>query len=145
MRLTLTLAATLLAATAAPTIAATTIEAAIMQMENDWAVAGVKKDYAAIERIMAKDWVGQDESNDKHTRAGFITVLKAGDLVITSEKMGPMTVKVVGDVAVVQGSEDEVSSWKGTDTSGKYNYTDVFAKRDGKWQAVASQSSKVKA
>jgi hypothetical protein len=40
--------------------------------------------------------------------------------------------------------DDEKSTAKGKDTSGTYTWMDVFEKRDGKWQAVASQITKVK-
>ena len=35
------------------------------------------------------------------------------------------------------------SSVKGKDVIDKYLWTDVFVKRDGRWQAVAPQSTKV--
>jgi hypothetical protein len=55
-----------------------------------------------------------------------------------------MDVKVIGTVAIVQGSDTEKSSSKGKDTSGKWVWMDVFVKRDGKWQAMRSQSAMVK-
>ena len=54
-----------------------------------------------------------------------------------------MDVKVLGNVAVVQGSDTDKSSYGGKDTSGKYVWTDVYVKRGGKWQAVRSHISKV--
>jgi hypothetical protein len=48
----------------------------------------------------------------------------------------------MGDMAVVQGADDEKSTEKGKDTSGSYTWTDVFAKRGGKWVAIASQVTK---
>jgi hypothetical protein len=33
--------------------------------------------------------------------------------------------------------------YKGKDSSGKYVWTDVFVSRNGRWQAVASESTKV--
>jgi len=45
---------------------------------------------------------------------------------------------------VVQGSDTEKSSMNGKDTSGKWVWMDVFAKRDGKWVAVRSESTKLK-
>ena len=33
--------------------------------------------------------------------------------------------------------------YKGQDISGKYRFTDTWVKRNGKWQAVASQYTKV--
>jgi hypothetical protein len=61
-----------------------------------------------------------------------------------SFEIGPMDVKVLGNVAVVQGSDTEKSSYKGKDTSGKWIWMDVFVKRDGKWVAVRSQDGMVK-
>ena len=45
--------------------------------------------------------------------------------------------------AVVTGSDTEKSMDKGKDTSGKYIWTDVFVKQNGKWRAVSSQNTKV--
>jgi hypothetical protein len=53
-------------------------------------------------------------------------------------------VKVLGNVAVVQGGDTEKSTIGGKDTSGQWVWMDVFEKRDGKWLAVRSQSAKVK-
>ena len=53
-----------------------------------------------------------------------------------------MKVKVFGNTAVVMGSDTEKSTYKGKDSSGKYVWMDVFVNRGGKWQAVASESTK---
>jgi hypothetical protein len=54
-----------------------------------------------------------------------------------------MDVKVLGNVAIVQGSDTEKSTMNGKDTSGKWVWMDVFVKRDGKWVAVRSQAARV--
>jgi hypothetical protein len=61
-----------------------------------------------------------------------------------SVEFGPMDVKVLGNVAVVQGGDTEKSVTNRKDTSGKWGWMDVFVKRDGKWVAVRSQSTMVK-
>jgi hypothetical protein len=48
-----------------------------------------------------------------------------------------MAVRVFGNTAVVTGSDTEKSMENGKDTSGKYVWTDVFVKQNGKWRAVA--------
>ena len=53
-----------------------------------------------------------------------------------------MKVRVFGTTAIVTGSDTEKSTYKGKDSSGKYVWTDVFVERNGRWQAVASQSTK---
>ena len=55
-----------------------------------------------------------------------------------------MDVMVMGTVAVVQGSDTEKSSMKGKDTGGKWAWMDVIVMRNGRWQAVRSQTAMVK-
>jgi ketosteroid isomerase-like protein len=50
---------------------------------------------------------------------------------------------VLGDTAVVHGLSTAKSSMAGRDTSGQQRYTDVFVKRDGRWQCVTGYSTKV--
>ncbi len=116
------------------------VEEALMQTERDWTEASLKKDAAALDKILADDWVGQGPPGTV-TKAEALADLKSGDNKLESITLGDMKVRVLGDTAVVTGSDDEKSSYKGKDTSGHYTWTDVFAKRNGRWQAVASQGT----
>jgi hypothetical protein len=68
---------------------------------------------------------------------------KSGKTKTETIEIGSMEVKVLGNVAVVQGTDTEKSTFDGKDSSGKYAWMDVFAKRDGKWVAVRSQTAHV--
>jgi ketosteroid isomerase-like protein len=118
------------------------IEQALMQMERDWTEAALKKDVAALDKILADDWVGQGPTGVS-TKAQSLADLKSADYKLESQTLGDMKVRVFGDTAVVTGSDDEKSSYKGTDTSGHYTWTDVFVKRQGRWQAAASQGTRI--
>lgn len=48
-------------------------------------------------------------------------------------------VRIFGDTAVVMGSDDESSAAMGKSTTGHYTWTDVWVRRNGRWQAMASQ------
>jgi ketosteroid isomerase-like protein len=117
-------------------------EQALMQMERDWTEAALKKDAATLDKILADDWVGQGPTGVA-TKAQTLAELKAGDYKLESQTLGDMKVRVFGDTAVVAGSDDEKSSYKGKDTSGHYTWTDVFVKRHGRWQAAASQGTRI--
>jgi hypothetical protein len=43
---------------------------------------------------------------------------------------------------VTYGTTDK-GSYKGKDISGNYRWTDVFVKRNGRWQIVAGQGTRV--
>ncbi|HYJ83296.1 MAG TPA: nuclear transport factor 2 family protein [Allosphingosinicella sp.] len=55
-----------------------------------------------------------------------------------------LKVRVMGDTAVVQGVDEEITSVDGKDTSGKWAFTDIFARRDGRWVAVAGHTSEIR-
>jgi len=119
------------------------VQQTLMQMERDWAEAGVKNDAAAVGKFIAEDWVGIDFEGKTITKAEVMADMKSGASATQSEELGPLKVRVFGNTAVVTGSDTEKSTYKGKDSSGKYVWTDVWAMRDGRWQAVASQSVKV--
>ena len=115
------------------------VEQTVMQMERDWAQALVRADVATMDRILADDWFGQGPPGGSSNKAGALAALKSGAPKYDSVTVGEMKVRVFGDVAVVTGTQDEKSSYKAKDSSGHYVWTDVFVKRQGKWQAVVSQ------
>src|SRR5689334_12320683 len=114
-----------------------------MQIERDWTDAGLKKDVAAMDKIVADDWIGLDFQGKTVTKAQMLAELKSGTSSSSSIDLGEMKVRVFGDTAVVTGSDTEKSTYKGKDSSGKYVWTDIFVKRNGRWQPVASQSTKL--
>jgi ketosteroid isomerase-like protein len=137
-----------LADTPAPTAAATAkappVSQAIKQLEQDWTDALKAGDVDKIGQIVADDWIGLEYDGSKETKQSLLAGVKSGKDKAESVDMGPMDVKVLGSVAVVQGSDTEKSMTNGKDSSGKYVWMDVFVKRNGNWVAVRSESSIVK-
>ncbi len=124
------------------------VEQTLTQMEKDWSQVGLNKanmdkDVQTIGRIVADDWAGIDFQGNASTKAQSIANLKAGVGTLQSLELGPVKVRVFGDTAIVTGSDTEKSTYKGKDSSGKYVWTDVFVNRNGRWQAVTSESTKV--
>jgi len=121
----------------------TSVQQTLMQMERDWGQAAAKNDTAGLDKFVADDWVGIDFEGKSITKAEALADMKSGVSTTQSYEMGPMKVRVLGNTAVVTGSDTEKSTYKGKDSSGRYVWTDVWVMRDGRWQAVASQSVKV--
>jgi hypothetical protein len=119
----------------------------LIQMERDWSQADVKKDAAALNRILAEDWTGIDFQGTVLTKP---EVLRQVDLhsdatATESSELGEMKIRIFGNTALVSGTEIERSEYKGKDSSGKYIWTDIFVRRNGRWQAISSQSTKIAA
>jgi ketosteroid isomerase-like protein len=119
------------------------VERILLQMERDGNEATVKKDVATLSELLADDRIGQSPDG-LQTKAQAMTDLKSPDQKFDFIKLGDdMKVRVFGDTAVVTGSLEEKSSYKGKDTSGHLLWIDVFVKRQGRWQDVASQATPI--
>jgi len=112
-------------------------EREVLQMEKDWADARAKTDKAAFERLIANDYVGiapQDQVTDK---VRLIKGYKAPNLeAIESVEV---KVRIYGSTAVVTGWN--IRKWRVLDRekSPQERFTNVWVKRNGKWQIVSSQ------
>jgi ketosteroid isomerase-like protein len=107
--------------------------------------AMIQRDTATLSKLVADDWTIQSESGTMGTKAGFIDDVRSGALVVTSFKLHDVHVRVLGNVAFVQGFDDEVSSYKGKNSNGTYNWMDVWENRGGQWVSVATQLTRVSA
>jgi ketosteroid isomerase-like protein len=116
----------------------------IKQLERDWTDAMKAGDVDKAGQIVADDWTGLGYDGSKDTKRSYLADMQSGKDKVESVEFGPMDVKVLGNVAVVQGSDTEKSTSHGKDTSGKWVWMDVFVKRDGKWVVVRSESAMVK-
>jgi ketosteroid isomerase-like protein len=117
-------------------------ERALMQIERDWAVASAAGDAAGIDRLTAAEYVGNTDGQII-PKQQMLADMKRGVSKVSSAEAGEMKVFVAGDTASVHGLWIEKSSRDGKDTSGTYRYTDIFIKRDGRWQAAATFSTKL--
>ena len=115
----------------------------IKQYEQDWAQAVVKEGAASVDQYEADDIITTDPTGRVTGKADDRTDLSSGDYKIESEELSDVTVHVYGDVAIATATNTMKGTYKGQDLSGKYRFTDTWVKRNGRWQVVASQYTKV--
>jgi ketosteroid isomerase-like protein len=114
---------------------------ALIDLENHWVDALVKSDIAALDAIFADTYVDTDEHSHRGNKEDVLSILKSGDLKLTSVTLSEMRVNVYGDAAVVIGTAMQEGSFLGGPIATKIIFTDTFAKQNGKWRAVASHRS----
>jgi uncharacterized protein (TIGR02246 family) len=119
------------------------VEKTLMQMERDWGQAQIKKDYRAVEAMLADDWEGIDYDGSVVSKKDYMAHMRSEQSTLQSEDITSMKVRVLGNVAIVTGRDTEHSTDRGKNTTGTYAWTDVFALRNGRWQVIASHSTKV--
>ena len=100
---------------------------------------------AWFEKNFASDFTGISSGSAKiMNKAESIADMKADKTVIESSVLSELDVRIDGNSAVVTGVEHV----KGRDGEGKafdrkVRYTDTWIKRDGRWQAWASQGTRI--
>lgn len=119
------------------------VEDQIKKLEEEWANGAMKGDTSVIERFEADDIVSTDPSGKVTDKQQDVQALKSGELKFESMNLSDMKVHVYGNTAVATGTNTIKGSYKGQDISGAYRFTDTWVKRNGKWQVVASQGTKI--
>jgi ketosteroid isomerase-like protein len=112
-------------------------EAALIELENNWAAALSRKDADAVACMVADEFEDADVDGSLHTRRQMLEHIprrKPG-----RNQLSEMRAHVEGNSAFVRGLNTVV------EPSGKavahVRFTDVFTFRDGRWQALAGHET----
>ncbi len=120
-----------------------TAEQELLNLMQDWMNAEVKADMVFLDRFITEDCVITDPAGAVWTKAQFLAGLKSGEGVVISFALDNMKARVYGDAAVVNGRMTAKQTFKGQDISGRYQCTDMFIKKAGRWQCVAIHLSRI--
>jgi uncharacterized protein (TIGR02246 family) len=121
-----------------------TDEQEILRLFEDGDRALISADVAELSRIFADDYVQYDESGKRSTKQDVIANLISGKIRYVSMSSTSRSIRVLrDDVAIVHGSEDDEVEQGGKRFNVRYVYLDVVMKRDGRWQIVASQLTRL--
>jgi ketosteroid isomerase-like protein len=116
---------------------------AFQTLEQEWADAVKRRDVEAIDRLQADEYVFTDPAGQVWTKTRELDTIKAGDLQIASFELSEVKVRLYDNTAVVTLRIVWHGKFRDTDISGPQRMTDVFVKRDGRWQCVASQATRI--
>jgi len=117
------------------------VVAEITKLENQWVQAIVNKDLDTLNVILADDFNGTGANGATFPKATALDEIKSGAYDVESMTLDEVSVNVYGDTAVSFTSQQEKSKYSGRDSSGHYHFTNVWVKRNGRWQAVATHGS----
>jgi len=115
----------------------------VRALETARGEALLKADTTAIARMTSDDFIEISRLGQIRTKADNLRELGSGALKLTSVKYDSLSVRIYGDVAVLQGVADNTGTFRGFPFAGKLRYTRIFVKRDGRWQAVAMQHTMI--
>ena len=113
-------------------------EQELLEIERQYEKAEALRDAAFFERIEADDITLIANDGTLLTKAQAIAEMKTWESV--SEGFSDdIRVRVYGDMAVVTGRRTVKSVEDGESYTDQSRWTDVFVRRDGKWQIVHTQ------
>jgi ketosteroid isomerase-like protein len=115
----------------------------LIQLEHDWDAAFHRHDAAFIDRILADEFVVTYDNGVRADRTVELMLAKTANENIESSTLDEFIVKEFGNTAVVWFTLHLVGPIKGQRVQNDYRFTDVFVLRDGRWQCVSSQSTRV--
>lgn len=119
------------------------VEQELIKLEHEWADAVVRGDIAVLDRIEADDLIVTDPDGKVSNKAQGLADIKSGAFKVESIKLDDMKVQAYWDTAVVTGRTTMKGQYNSRDSSGQYRWTDVFVKRQGRWQVVATHASQI--
>lgn len=127
------------------------IEAEILKLEREWVDSNRTHNPEAVKRIVADNAVIVYPDGSTATKADEVKTIESGSITADSfEILEPKVTVIDADAAfitgrgVIKNGKNVVPGQKKPiDISGEYRFLDVYAKRDGKWQVVASQATKI--
>ncbi|MBA3711878.1 MAG: nuclear transport factor 2 family protein [Pyrinomonadaceae bacterium] len=120
----------------------TDIEKKLIDLENEWMDSVKRRDQVNLERILASDFsiINERSRINSTSRNRYInSTIRFWRL--SDYKLEKTSVRVYGESAVVNIWYSQQGQVNGQEASGEFLATDVWVKRDNRWQAVARHTS----
>ena len=112
------------------------VMAELTKLENDWIRANIAADKEALERILADEYIGTSSSGEVQNKQQYLENIEPDETVVSWDSEDVRLMRK-GDAAVLTG----VLVWNTKEGSQRYRFTDTFVRREGRWQALSSQTA----
>jgi ketosteroid isomerase-like protein len=121
-----------------PTVADTDspeeVKRQLVQLERRLIVAVQRKDMDTLNEIWAPEYFGTAPTGRTVNKADLMAAVKDGVIQLDRLDTDGLYVRLFGDVAVMTGQAQVVSTVAGENVSNSYRGTGIFVKRNGRWQ-----------
>ena len=118
-------------------------EKEVMAAMDAWKQATMKKDAAALDKLLHPDLTYSHSSAANQTKDEVIKSVTTGKASVESITFSDTTVRVYGNTALVRGKVDLVNNTDGKSTPAHLNILHVWIKGPQGWQMVARQATRL--
>lgn len=115
----------------------------VIDLDRKRMQAMAAKDYATLEAVIADDLIYAHSTTRLDTKQSLIGAMKSGATVYTSVEPSDVKAQDLGDAVVLTGVAHIKLLLNGTPAGFGVRFLDVYAKRNGSWQMVTWQSTKL--
>lgn len=117
---------------------------AVVSLERAYRDAVARQDLAAAGRILARDFVATSSRGEMRDKEAELADMKPSpDYAMEGYELDDINVRVFGDTAVATGRATLKVAFRGQSNTSVFRYTRVYVKREGQWQAVAQQLTRL--
>jgi ketosteroid isomerase-like protein len=117
-------------------------EQVVLGVQREWMEAIRDKDAPALDRILADDYTYTDARGNVSTKADSLRQARTTRDRMKAFYTTDERARVYGDLAVITGHLRVEGEFGGAPYDDEVRFTDILARIDGKWRAVAAHASK---
>ena len=115
----------------------------IIDLDRKRMQAMAAKDIETLDTLLAEDLVYTHSSTRLDTKQTLIANMKSGATVYSSVQPSDVKAQDLGDVVILTGSARIKVASQGKQMDFRVRFTDAYAKRNGRWQMVVWQSTRL--
>ena len=143
--LTWMLAAVLLAAAALADAQSTqSTRETLIELERGWNDAVYRRDADFVEGLLADEFRGTYDDGSRGDKARELELVANFNQQVVSAVQDDFRIAIYRDTAVVWFTLRVVGIRQGQEAELTLHYTDVWIRRDGRWQCVSAHSTRVR-
>jgi uncharacterized protein (TIGR02246 family) len=117
---------------------------AVLTIDQERTDAQIKQDAATLDRLLGDDLTYVHASGLVQSKAEFIADLKSSKRVYKNVINSDVNVRLLQDAAVITAKSEISVSFEDKENDLSLQVIEVYAKRNGRWQLIAYQSTRLK-
>jgi ketosteroid isomerase-like protein len=112
-------------------------------IDTSWNDLRLKADVTGLDKLLADDWLLTHSDGRVQDKEDYLQELSSRTRSNQAIENEDVSIRHYGGTAVVTGTSVQAGTSNGLLWSGRFRYTRVWILREGRWQMVASHSSRI--
>lgn len=114
-----------------------------MALEHAWGEALIKADIAALDQILADEYMFTGPTGAVATKGPHLQDVETGTFKVIATEISDVSVRIYDTTAIVTGLNKVTANYLDRKINGNFRFSDTFVNRDGRWQVVNAHSSQI--